>query len=101
MRVDNFFTVTGVVYLDMLQQWLFPQLQDDSNNFISQQDDAPPHCHRFVRMMSSLTSAFVVLDPMTRLFSVGLRDLLISACMIFSLCGFVKERLLCLLTSPS
>ncbi|GBM61790.1 hypothetical protein AVEN_18347-1 [Araneus ventricosus] len=43
-------------------------------------------------MMLSLNVALVVTDPMTRLFSVGLRELLISACAVFFLCGFVKER---------
>jgi hypothetical protein len=38
-------TVTGINYLDMLQLWLMPQLQDDSEDFIFQQDGAPPHFH--------------------------------------------------------
>ena len=42
-------TVTGTSYLDMLQLWLFPQLTEDSNNFIFQQDGAPPHWHNEVR----------------------------------------------------
>ena len=29
-------TVTGVVYLDMLQQWLMPELQEDAIGFILQ-----------------------------------------------------------------
>jgi hypothetical protein len=37
--------VTGVNYLDMLQLWLMPQLQEDSKDFILQQDGAPPHFH--------------------------------------------------------
>jgi len=36
-------TVTGINYLDMLQLWLMPQLQEDSEDFIFQQDGAPPH----------------------------------------------------------
>lgn len=42
-------TVTGCTYLDMIEQWLFPQLQEDSNNFLFQQDGAPPHYHTDVR----------------------------------------------------
>ena len=37
--------VTGINYLDMLQLWLMPQLQEDSEDFIFQQDGAPPHFH--------------------------------------------------------
>jgi hypothetical protein len=38
-------TVTGIVYLDMLQQFLIPQLdEDDKEGRIHfQQDGAPPH----------------------------------------------------------
>lgn len=42
-------TVTGISYLDMLEQWLFPQLMEDSQDFIFQQDGAPPHWHLDVR----------------------------------------------------
>jgi hypothetical protein len=35
-------TVNGINYLDMLQLWLMPQLQEDSKD-IFQQDGAPPH----------------------------------------------------------
>jgi len=31
-------TVTGTSYLDMLQEWLMPQVEDDSDDFIHQQD---------------------------------------------------------------
>jgi hypothetical protein len=33
----------------MLQPWLMPQLQEDSVDFIFQQDGAPPHFHFDVR----------------------------------------------------
>ena len=33
----------------MLQQWPIPQLQEDSRDFIYQQDGAPPHFHHDVR----------------------------------------------------
>ena len=36
-------TVTGVVYLDMLQQWLMPRLQKDKVHFILKQDGALAH----------------------------------------------------------
>lgn len=42
-------TVTGIVYLDMLQLWLMPQLQEDYSSFIFQQDGAPPHYLNHVR----------------------------------------------------
>jgi hypothetical protein len=42
-------TVTGIIYLDMLQQWLRAQLQEDSKDFIFQQDGVPPHFHSDVR----------------------------------------------------
>lgn len=45
--VEN--TVTGITYLDMLENYLFPQLETDSNDFIYQQDGAPPHWHLEVR----------------------------------------------------
>ena len=32
-------------YLEMLQNWLLTLLQADSNDFIFQQDGAPPHWH--------------------------------------------------------
>ncbi|KAJ4432236.1 hypothetical protein ANN_20852 [Periplaneta americana] len=43
-------TVIGHSYLDMLQQWLVPQLRQDLNDdFIFQQDGASPHFHNAVR----------------------------------------------------
>ncbi|PRD25609.1 UNVERIFIED_CONTAM: Fatty acid hydroxylase domain-containing protein 2 [Trichonephila clavipes] len=42
--------VTGSAYLDALQLWLFPQLEEsEPNNFIWQQDGAPPLWHLTVR----------------------------------------------------
>jgi hypothetical protein len=38
-------TVTGFNYLDMLQLWLMPQLQEDNEDVIFQQDGGPPHLH--------------------------------------------------------
>jgi hypothetical protein len=42
-------TVTGVTYLAMLQNWILPQINEDSEDFTFQQDGAPPHWHRDVR----------------------------------------------------
>jgi hypothetical protein len=38
-------TVTGMSYLDMLMSWMMPQLHEDSQDFILQQDGAPDHFH--------------------------------------------------------
>ncbi|PNF41666.1 hypothetical protein B7P43_G06968 [Cryptotermes secundus] len=38
-------TVTGVTYLRMLQNWLVPQMNEDSGDYIFQQDGAPPSWH--------------------------------------------------------
>jgi hypothetical protein len=42
-------TVSGVTYLAMLQTRLLPQMSEDSEDSIFQQDGAPPHWHRDVR----------------------------------------------------
>ncbi|KAJ4434116.1 hypothetical protein ANN_16436, partial [Periplaneta americana] len=43
-------TVTGHSYLDILEQWLVPQSRQDlDDDFIFQQDGAPPHFHNAVR----------------------------------------------------
>jgi len=43
-------TMTGTSYLEMLQTWLFPRLQkDEPEDFIMQQDGAPPHFRLDVR----------------------------------------------------
>jgi hypothetical protein len=36
-------TVTGIIYLDMLREWLMPQLQEDIPDLVYKQDGAPPH----------------------------------------------------------
>jgi hypothetical protein len=41
-------SVTGEVYLKMLQNWSVPQLAEEEE-FIFQQDGAPPHWHMGVR----------------------------------------------------
>ena len=40
------YTLRGNWYLKVLQDWLFPQLNEDSEDFISQQDGAPPLWHK-------------------------------------------------------
>jgi hypothetical protein len=46
-------SITGSVYLDMLTEFLIPQL--DVDNVIFQQDGAPPHYHRVVTSFLSET----------------------------------------------
>lgn len=42
-------TVNGRRYLDMLQNWLMPQMDEDSDDYIFQQDGCPTHFHYDVR----------------------------------------------------
>ena len=42
-------TFAGLLYLDMLNQWLLPHLQADRQVFIYQKYRAPPHFHHDVR----------------------------------------------------
>jgi hypothetical protein len=42
-------TVNGITYLRMLQNWFFPQLQDELQNIIFQQDGAPSNFLNGVR----------------------------------------------------
>jgi len=39
----------GMIYLHMLENWLMPQLNEDSNDYIFQQDSSPAHYHKDVR----------------------------------------------------
>jgi len=41
--------ITGTSYLKMIKDWLFPLLQADGDDFILQQDGAPPHWSLEVR----------------------------------------------------
>lgn len=38
-----------MTFLVMLENYHFPQLENDSNKYIFQQDKAPPHCRLEVR----------------------------------------------------
>ncbi|KAG8309481.1 hypothetical protein J6590_084808 [Homalodisca vitripennis] len=42
-------TATGLQYLEMLENWLFPQLEQEAQQFIFQQDGVPPHWHFSLR----------------------------------------------------
>jgi hypothetical protein len=97
--MDLFFdenTVTGVTYLAMLQNWLLPQTNEDSEDFIFQHDGAPPHWHRDVRrfLNESVTQRCIG--------RMGNEDLALQFCPPRSpgitpcncfLWGFVKEAL--------
>ena len=79
----------------MLQDWLFPQLNEDSEDFIFQQDAATPHWHNQVRRFLNETL------PQRWIGRTGPRDLTLhswpprSPDMIpcdFCLWEYVKER---------
>ena len=48
-------TVIGQTYLDMLTEWLMPQLEEGISNAIFQQDGAPPHFRHHVREHLNVT----------------------------------------------
>jgi hypothetical protein len=68
--------VTGVSYLDMLQLWLMPQLQEDSEDFIFQQYGAPPHfiLTVLISVLIFPVVGFGTLLTMTPVFFPGLHD---------------------------
>jgi hypothetical protein len=37
--------ITGITYLSMLENWLFPHLEEDVDDYIFLQDGPPPHFH--------------------------------------------------------
>ena len=54
-------TLTGISYLDMLGNYLMPQLQQDMDrDFIFQQGEVPPHFHR--KVASYLNCTVFALD---------------------------------------
>jgi len=86
--------VTGVTYLAMLQNWLLPQMSEDSEDFIFQQDGAPPHWHRDVRHFLNESL------PQQWIGRVGKEDLVLQFWPLrspdltpcdFFLWGFIKE----------
>jgi len=44
-------TVTGASCLDMLQEWLMPQVEDDRDDFVHQ---TVPHYHHLIRISLNL-----------------------------------------------
>jgi len=42
-------TINGMIYLRMLENWLMPQLNGDSNGYIFQQDGSPAYYNKDVR----------------------------------------------------
>ena len=88
-------TVNGASYLAMLQNWLFPKLNERADNFIFQQDGAPPHWHNNVRHFLNDTL------PQRWIGRTGPQDMAlhswpprspdITPCDFF-LWGYVKER---------
>lgn len=46
-------TATCITYLDILEQWLWPQLKDFPGFLLFQQDGEPPHCYLAVRAFFS------------------------------------------------
>ena len=78
----------------MLQEWFFPQLQDEPN-FIWKQDGSPPHWHNLVRVwLNDVTDRWIGChDPDDRTYlqwPLGSPDL---TPMRFFLWGFVKDKL--------
>ncbi|PNF27743.1 hypothetical protein B7P43_G12779 [Cryptotermes secundus] len=57
-------TVTGVTSLRMLQNSLVPQMNEDSGDYISQQDGPPPHLHLNVRSFLNESPAQRWIDRM-------------------------------------
>jgi hypothetical protein len=43
-------TVNGIIYRDMLELWLIPQLLQDKPNVVFQLDGVPPHHHNEVKI---------------------------------------------------
>lgn len=43
-------TVIGVAYLDIFEQWLFPQFEEDMDDFMFHQYGAPPHWHNVIQV---------------------------------------------------
>ena len=41
-------TVIGTFYVDVMEEWLIPQIENDIGDFIYHQDGASPHLHHLV-----------------------------------------------------
>ena len=73
-----------------MQKWLLPQMSEDSEDFIFQQDGAPPHWHWDVRrfLNESLPQRWIGrVGKEDLVLSSGPRDLLISHPATFFLWG--------------
>jgi hypothetical protein len=87
-------TVAGVTYLAMLQNWLLPQMSEDSEDIIFQKDRAPPYWHQdYQRFLNeSLPQQWIGCirkeDLALQLWPLGSPDP--TPCDFF-LWGFVKE----------
>jgi hypothetical protein len=82
-------TVTGVTYLAMLQNWLLPQINEDSEDFIFQQQGLHPIGTGMFDVFSMnlyLNYRYVAWGMKTWHFSSGHQGLLMSYPVIFS-CG--------------
>lgn len=88
-------TVRGNVYLDMLTEWLMPQLEEDSDDFVWVQDGAPPHWLHDVRdyLDESLPHRWIgrAADNNLPLFRWPPRSPDLTPCDFF-LWGYVKDR---------
>ena len=71
-------TITSVVYLDMLQLWLMPQLEEHEDDFIFQKGGAPPHfmcdVHDYLNTHTYLIDGLGELPKITYLFCSGLHN---------------------------
>jgi hypothetical protein len=87
-------TVTGTSHLAMLTNWLFSQLDEDSDNYIYQQDGVLPHFHRKVHhylnenLPHHWTGWAVITNLSFHTWPPRLPDL--TPCNFF-LCGYVND----------
>lgn len=88
-------TVRGNAYLDMLSEWLMPQLEEDSEDFVWVQDGAPPHWLHDVRdyLDESLPQRWIgrAADDNLNLLRWPPRSPDLTPCDFF-LWGYVKDR---------
>jgi len=88
-------TVNGINYLDTLQLWLMPQLQEDGKDFIFQKEGAPPHFHFDVcaHHNANLPGRWIGLASHSDspLLTWPLQSLDLTPCNVF-LWGYIKDR---------
>jgi hypothetical protein len=87
--------VIVINYLDMLQLWIMPQLQEDSEDLTSQQDGAQPHFHFDVRahLNANLADRWIghASENDSPLLPWPPRSPDLRSCDV-SLCGYIKDR---------